>query len=190
MPVPKFTPITIPTFDGDITQWTPFWDIFDCMVHDRTDLSDVVKFTTLRAHLTGQAFKSIEGVAVTNANYQGVVTRLKKQFGNRDRLISGLIRELQNLPAPRHTHTELLNFKLSFEKLVSQIQQLDPLDTSNRLFRETLISKIPATSFDILAQKYKTTQFTYEHITEGLEGIINLMELCALQPHSPNRKET
>ena len=40
-----------------------------------------------------------------------------------------------------------------------------------------------------IAQKYKTTQFTYEHITEGLEGIINLMELCALQPHSPNRKE-
>ena len=190
MPVPKFSPITIPTFDGDLSQWTAFWDIFNSMVHSRLDLDEVVKFTTLRTHLKGRAFKTIEGVAVTNANYQGVVTLLKKQFGNTDRLVSSLIRELQNLPAPHYTHSEMLNFKLSFEKLISQIEQIDPVDTSSRLFREILISKLPAEAFKSLAERFKTTQFEYRQISEGLGDLINLMELCTLQPHSTSKEET
>ena len=190
MPVPKFEPITIPTFDGDLSQWMAFWDIFNSMVHSRSDMDEVVKFTTLRTHLKGRAFKTIEGVAVTNANYQGVVTLLKKRFGNPDRLRSSLIREFQNLPAPHYTYSELLNFKLSFEKLITQMQEIDPVDTSSRFFIEILTSKLPAEAFKSLAKKFDTTQFEYKQISEGLDDLIDLMEMCTLQPHSTPRAET
>ena len=93
------------------------------------------------------------------------------------------------MPAPHYTYSELLNFKLSFEKLVSQIEQIDAVDTSSRFFREILTSKLPADAFKSLAEKYKTTQFEYNQISEGLGELINLMEMCTLQPHSTSRAE-
>ena len=37
--------LTLCTFNGDITQWLPFWDCYEATVHTDTYLSDVLKFT-------------------------------------------------------------------------------------------------------------------------------------------------
>ena len=119
---------------------------------------------------------------------QIAVATLQDQFGNKDKLVSSLIREFQNLSIPHHNHSELLNFKLSYEKLVSQIQNLNSLDTNSRFFVEILASKIPAETFKTLVNKYDTTTFTFAQISERLAEIIKVMELCSLQPHSKEVK--
>ena len=188
LPVPKFAPITIPTFSGKVEEFISFWEIFTSLVHDRTDLDPVIKFTTLKSHLKDRALLTIEGLSVIGDNYAIAVGTLQDQFGNKDKLVSSLIREFQNLSIPHHNHSELLNFKLSYEKLVSQIQNLNSLDTNSRFFVEILASKIPAETFKTLVNKYDTTTFTYAQISEGLAEIIKVMELCSLQPHSKEVK--
>ena len=188
LPVPKFAPITIPTFSGKAEEFTSFWEIFTSLVHDRTDLDPVIKFATLKSHLKDRALRTIEGLSVTGDNYAIAVATLQDQFGNKDKLVSSLIREFQNLSIPNHNHSELLNFKLSYEKLVSQIQNLNSLDTNSRFFVEILASKIPAETFKTLVNKYDTTTFTFAQISEGLAEFIKVMELCSLQPHSKEVK--
>ena len=111
LPKPKLAAIEIPKFDGDVAKWTAFWDIFNSLVHRRTDLENVIKFTTLRSHLTGRAFKTVEGISVTHANYESAVELLKKQFGKTDKLVTQLTRDLQNLSIARNHYEDLLEFK-------------------------------------------------------------------------------
>ncbi|XP_068208361.1 uncharacterized protein [Palaemon carinicauda] len=65
---PKLAEIKIPEFSGGEEQWLAFWDIFNSLVHDRRDISDVIKFSILRASLRDNALKGIGGLPVTNTN--------------------------------------------------------------------------------------------------------------------------
>ena len=104
LPLPKLPAVEIPKFSGDYKSWNAFWDIYSALIHDRVDIPDVVKFTSLRSYLTGRAFKTIEGLTVTGDNYYVAVKLLKGQFQQIDQLLTHLIRELKELPVPRHSH--------------------------------------------------------------------------------------
>ena len=43
--LPKFS---VPTFDGNIMNWSNFWDQFSVAIHDKTELSDTAKLAYLR----------------------------------------------------------------------------------------------------------------------------------------------
>ena len=64
----------------------------------------MIKFTTLKSHLKDRALRTIEGLSVTGDNYAIAVATLQDQFGNKDKLVSSLIREFQNLSIPHHNH--------------------------------------------------------------------------------------
>ena len=45
----KLPKLEIPKFSGDLLQWNTFWQLFETNIHTKTDLSDVTKFSYLRA---------------------------------------------------------------------------------------------------------------------------------------------
>ncbi len=49
----KLPKLSIRPFDGDITQWTTFWDSYNSAIHANTSLNDVDKFNYLRSLLRG-----------------------------------------------------------------------------------------------------------------------------------------
>lgn len=77
LPAPKLPTLKIPNFDGNLANWSSFWDIYDSLIHSRTDLTDVVKFATLN-YLSDRALKSVEGLAVTNS----ITIKTKTLFTN------------------------------------------------------------------------------------------------------------
>ena len=46
--------IEIPSFNGEITEFQPFWDSFATLI-DKSDISNIEKFTYLKSKLTGKA---------------------------------------------------------------------------------------------------------------------------------------
>ena len=179
LPMPKLSTVKIPTFEGVYQEWPAFWDLYSSLVHNRTDISDVIKFSILRGNLTGNALKVVEGLSVTNQNYNVAVRMLTETYANSSRLSRSLLKELGNLSPPKHNYEELLNFRLSYQKLLLQIQnsginvnQSDPVIASN------LIEKLPSETSQLLIQKYNSFDLTLNQISEGLKYVLELFDFC------------
>ena len=87
------------SFDGKTTEWTPFWDYFESVIHVSEALSDVEKFSYLRSSLKGSAASTINGLSLTGKNYSVAVSLLKERFADPQKIISGHMDALVNLPA-------------------------------------------------------------------------------------------
>ncbi|XP_074644270.1 uncharacterized protein LOC141901090 [Tubulanus polymorphus] len=67
--------LTLAKFDGDLLKWQEFIDGFNSAANDDPNLDDVVKFQYLRAQLNGEAYRTIEGLALTASNYANALQR-------------------------------------------------------------------------------------------------------------------
>jgi len=78
--------LQLPSFDGKVSEWQEFWDIYCCSIHEQ-NLPDVSKFTYLKSVLRGSALAAIAGISVTGDNYQLAVKLLKDRFGKKEAII-------------------------------------------------------------------------------------------------------
>lgn len=79
----KLPKLDLRKFDGDISKWPSFWDAFESSVHSNTKLAPVDKFNYLNSLLVNSASEAISEFSLTVANYDEVVTILKRRFGNK-----------------------------------------------------------------------------------------------------------
>lgn len=85
-------------FKGDITGWNTFWDTFKAAVHKNPDISKIDKFHYLTSLLDGTAGRAIQGLSLTEGNYDSAIALLKERFGNPQAIISAHMDELLKLP--------------------------------------------------------------------------------------------
>ena len=88
----------LPKFSGEITKFKSFWDSFDSAVNKNAHLSSVDKFNYLHALLEGQAAQAIQGLTLSESNYQLAVEILHERFGKTQQIISAHMDELLKLP--------------------------------------------------------------------------------------------
>ena len=86
-------------FDGELTDGTAFWDLYESAIHNSTDLSAIDKFTYLRSLLEGPAAIAIAGLTLSSPNYAEAITILKKRFGNKQAIVSRHMDTLMSLEA-------------------------------------------------------------------------------------------
>ena len=83
----KLPKLDVPTFNGDILNWSQFWEQFFVSVHDHSDLSDAEKLVYLQQAIKNSSAKNtIEGLSHTADNYNEAVSCLKMRY-DRPRLI-------------------------------------------------------------------------------------------------------
>ena len=77
----KIPKLEAPTFNGDILNWTHFWEQFDISVHSQSNLSDAEKFVYLQHSLKGGSAKSvIEGLSGTGEHYNKAIECLRARY--------------------------------------------------------------------------------------------------------------
>lgn len=108
--------LSLPEFNGKISEWKGFISLFDRMVHTNTNLDQGLKIEYLKSCVKGEASKIINHIDATPENYLTCYDLLKKRYENK-RLIMG--RFLDNI--------------LNFQKIKSEnADQLKALfDTAN-----------------------------------------------------------
>ena len=86
----KLPKLELPTFDGNILEWTSFKDSFDAAVDTNQTLTDVQKFNYLKTLLKGEPARQIAALALTDANYAIAVTQLKDRYDNKRKITSAI----------------------------------------------------------------------------------------------------
>lgn len=94
----KIDTIQLPDFNGDLTEWITFKELFVYLVHKNTSFSDTLKFHQLRTHLKGAPLDMIKGYQLTGANYKAAWTDLKRRYDRKDELIQEYIRKFLEIP--------------------------------------------------------------------------------------------
>ncbi|KAG8229427.1 hypothetical protein J437_LFUL000949 [Ladona fulva] len=74
--------IELPLFSRAFSDRVGFRDLFKSMVHDRTDIASVEKFTYLKASLQGKALALIASVPFGDAHYYSAWKELCEQYDN------------------------------------------------------------------------------------------------------------
>ena len=143
---PKLPKMTLPMFTGQITEFRGFWDRFETAVHNNPLLSTVDKFTYLHAVLEGTAAWSIQGLALTEANYKAATQILKSRFGSTQQVISAHMEDLLKLPACHGDKTSQL--RLVYDKIWVNVRGLEALGVDADQYGSFLIpiimAKLPA----------------------------------------------
>ena len=140
----KLPKIQLPHFSGDVKQWTSFWEQFEVVIHE-SELPDITKFTYLRSLLKGEAKLSIQGLALTNANYTVAIDILKKRFGRTERIVFSHIEELLNISVPKQPRVSVL-WELN-DKLQAHVRSLEALGITGEqygvLLCPVILSRLP-----------------------------------------------
>ena len=116
---PRLPKLSLPKFKGDVKNWTPFWDSFQSAVHNNDEIPKVDKFNYLNSLLEGTAFKTIQGLTLTDSNYDAAVSMLKERFGNPQQIISTHMEAL--LKVANCTGDRPASLRMVFDKIMVHI---------------------------------------------------------------------
>ena len=143
MRLPK---LTLRSFSGDLTQWFTFWDSLSAAVHNNSQLVSVDKFNYLKSLLSGTALEAIQGLTLTDANYNEAVTILQKRFGNRQQIIDKHMDKLLNVE-PVTSSRNISGIRHLFDTVEANIRSLNSLgvrsESYSSLLSSVLLSKLP-----------------------------------------------
>lgn len=79
----KLPRITIPTFNGNYTEWQTFYDLFTRLIHNNQKLSDAVKMQYLMSSLTGEANRLLSHFTSKAENYKLAWELLANKYRNK-----------------------------------------------------------------------------------------------------------
>jgi len=136
--------IDIPKFSGDITKWESFRDVFDSLVSNRTDLSNVQKLHYLKANLTGDASLILANTQVTDANYSTAWELLKKRYDNTRAIVNAHLQAFMDIPcASSQSVSDLKNLRDKTSDIYTALLNLKrPVDQWEDLMIFVTVSKL------------------------------------------------
>ena len=136
----------LPKFKGEITKFKSFWDSFDSAVNKNADLSSVDKFNYLHALLEGQTARAIQGLTLSETNYQAAVDILQERSGKTQQIISAHMDEL--LKVPTSTWDKPGQLRIIYDKIKINVRGLESLgvkaEQDGSFLIPVIMSRLPA----------------------------------------------
>lgn len=143
---PKLPKLTLPKFKGDVTKWNTFWDSYESAIHNNDNITKVDKFNYLNSLLEGTALRAIQGLTLTNANYDAAVEILQDRFGRPQQVITAHMDEILKIQAC--TGERLSSLRYVYDKISVHVRGLASLGVSSEQYGSLLIpiimSKLPS----------------------------------------------
>lgn len=174
----KLPKLILPRFRGDVTKWTSFWDSFKSAVHKNEAISLIDKFNYLNSLLKGPASRAIQGLSLTEANYDYAIEILHERFGRPQQIISAHMDEILKLQPCSSDRPSSLRFL--YDKLSVHVRGLSSLGVTAQEYGSLLIpiimSKLPNEIRLEIARKSTTEVWKIEELLETIKGEIEARE--------------
>ena len=142
----KLPKLTLQKFKGDITQFRSFWDSFTSAVHNNPNLWTIDKLNYLNSMLEDRALRAVQGLPITEGNYQSALDILNQRFGKPQAIISAHMEELMKIPACTGEKPSQLRYV--YDKISVRVRGLESLGVTSQQYGSLLIpvimAKLPA----------------------------------------------
>ena len=165
----KLPKLTLKPFNGNLTGWSPLWDMYKVAVHDNVHLSNIEKFSYLQSLLVGKAQEAIAGMPLTDANYTAAVDLLQRRFGDKERIIAAHMDTLMSLEPVVSEH-HLIELRRLYDKTESSIRSLDALggkpEAYGALLIPVFVKKLPSELRLIITRRVPTDEWQLTKIIE------------------------
>ena len=173
----KLPKIDIPYFDGDYATFYTFWDVFETCIDGNSTLSNVSKLSYLRSYLKGNALSAINGLQLTNANYQEAVKILKSRFGDKDRVSSALINKLLNIQSVSNDVSKLRIFHDQVESCTRNLATIGIAPDGYEIVLLNLMrNKLPNEFLIAMEHKNNDHKWTLDSFMDCFRGILAIRE--------------
>ncbi len=177
--------LPLPRFEGNLLKWTTFHDSFTSAVHNDASLSDVQRFQYLRGQLDGEAARAIEGLALTNDNYNKAQDILAKRFGQKHKLINAYMRALWEIEQPADTVEQLRTFH---DGLESHVRGLEALGTTEGAYGALLVpvimDKLPARVRTLITRDHGDCEWALDDLRTTLLREVQAAEAGTSGPNA------
>ena len=175
----KLPKLDLAKYNGDPLKWQPFWDSFEAAIHKNESLSDVEKFNYFRTFLEGAAKRAIEGISVTNANYNIAVETVTERFGNQKLVVFAHLNKLVNLNISTEETSKL---RYTYDECEKHIRSLDVLGLKEadygEIFVYIVLSKLPETTRLEFNRQTSKDKWTLESLHAFLKNEISACEMA------------
>ena len=141
----KLPKLVLPKYKGEATKWHSFWDSFKSAVHKNTTLSAIERFNYLISLLEGAAYRAVQGLTITEDNYNSAIELLHERFGKPQQIISAHMDELLKIQgcndSDRHS-----SLRYVYDKITVHIRGLASLGVNSAQYGSLLIvmAKVPS----------------------------------------------
>ena len=180
----KLPKLPLLTFNGDPTEWAPFWESFESTIDNNANLADIDKFKYLQRSLTGDAAQTITGLPISSENYKVAIELLTKRFGNRQIIISRHIECLMALSKVTKEN-DLRGMRQLYDRTESAVRSLKGIGISTEsygtLLTPIIMSKIPP-EMRLLVSRKLTDEWDLKGTLKILGEEISLREKCTYAP--------
>lgn len=165
----KLPKLDLPTFSGDLLLWQTFWESYETTVHTNPSLTNVQRFTYLKAQLHGEAESCISGLSLTHANYEQAISLLQARYGQQGIIIDAHMQKLVDLPNPTMSLNSLRTF---YDKVETSIRGLESLGQCQTNFGTVLtpiiFRKLPPELRTTLTREHDTSTWTIDLLRKAI----------------------
>ena len=164
----KLPKLSIPTFRGDVLEYSNYWELFNANVHQLA-IDKVQKFSYLRTTLEGEPATLIGNLELSADNYDSAITMLQERYGDKNRIIQEHYKKLLNLEPGRESYRELKQFYDSLELHIRGLEgQGKDKDGYGDLLALILMEKMSSTLRRTLARDHRSTAWSLKDPTTSL----------------------
>ena len=185
----KLPKLTLRPFNGEMTQWTSFWESYESAIHNNKDLSDIDKFNYLNSLLERTAREAISGLALSSANYHEAIAILNKRFGNKQQ-ISKHMDILLNLEPVTSSHN-LRALRHLYDLTESHVRSLKSLGVESSygsMLSSVLLNKLPSDLRLIISGKVSESDWNLDSLLKTTEEELIARERVEPKPNQPPQR--
>ncbi|KAJ0177932.1 hypothetical protein K1T71_006805 [Dendrolimus kikuchii] len=122
----KLPHIDIPTFTGKYSDYNPFIDLFDALIHNNTNIENVQRLFYLRNSLQGEPLDLIKNLPLVGNSYLEAKTLLHNRYNNRYKITNEHINILLDIaPITKSTALCIRSFVSTIKQQLAALRNLN-----------------------------------------------------------------
>ena len=139
---PKLPKLHITMFSAEVIKFRTFWDSFNSAVYNNPSLSEVDKFNYLQWLLEGPVATAIQGLTLSDTNYQAAHELLEQRFAKLQYVIAAHMDQMYKLS--NCTGNKAAQLRSIFDKISVHVRGLESLEISADQYGSFLILVVTA----------------------------------------------